>query len=147
VLTKKICDNKEVSFRYFLSDCTEAGIVLTGTEVKSIRKSPPVIKDSFIQIRNGEAFMHNMHIAPYDFGQRTNHDPLRVRKLLLNKKEISFLFQESREKSLTIVPTKMYFKNGKIKMEIGLGKGKKIHDKRETIKERDVKRDLEREMK
>ena len=139
---KIIAQNKKAHFNYFLSDFMEAGIELKGTEIKSLRVAGATIGDSYIIIRNGEAEIINMYIKPYDHGNLFNHDPLRNRRLLLHKKEIAWLASKIKTEGYTIVPTKIYFRKGKAKVEIALGKGKKNYDKRETIK----KRDLEREM-
>lgn len=144
---KIITHNRKSSFNYFLSDFLETGIELTGTEIKSIRNNGVSLNDSYIVIRNHEAYILNMHIAPYKQGNIFNHDPLRTRKLLLHKKEIYKLEAKIKEKSFTLVPTKVYFKRGRVKVEIALGKGKKDYDKRETIKERDSKRDIEKALK
>ena len=139
---KIIAQNKKAHFNYFLSDFMEAGIELKGTEIKSLRVAGATIGDSYIIIRNGEAEIINMYIKSYDHGNLFNHDPLRNRRLLLHKKEIAWLASKIKTEGYTIVPTKIYFRKGKAKVEIALGKGKKNYDKRETIK----KRDLEREM-
>lgn len=144
---KIITHNRKSSFNYFLSDFLEAGIELTGTEIKSIRNNGVSLNDSYIVIKNHEAYILNMHIAPYKQGNIFNHDPLRTRKLLLHKREIYKLEAKVKEKSFTLVPTKVYFKQGRVKVEIALGKGKKDYDKRETIKERDSKRDIEKSLK
>ena len=139
---KIIAQNRKAHFNYFLSDFMEAGIELKGTEIKSLRVSGATIGDSYIIIRNGEAEIINMYIKPYDHGNLFNHDPLRNRKLLLHKKEISWLASKIKTEGYTIVPTKIYFRKGKAKVEIALGKGKKNYDKRETIKKRDIDREL-----
>ena len=139
---KIIALNRKASFNYFLSDFLEAGIVLKGTEIKSLRINGASIGDSYIVIRNEEAEIINMHINPYDKGNLFNHDPLRNRKLLLHKNQIKWLSDSIKQGGFTIVPTKIYFRKGKAKVEIALGKGKKLYDKRETIKERDIKRDI-----
>ena len=131
---KIIAQNRKAHFNYFLSDFMEAGIELKGTEIKSLRVSGATIGDSYIIIRNGEAEIINMYIKPYDHGNLFNHDPLRNRKLLLHKKEISWLASKIKTEGYTIVPTKIYFRKGKAKVEIALGKGKKNYDKRETSK-------------
>ncbi len=140
---KVIASNKKAHFNYFLSDFTECGISLVGTEIKSLRVHSCSINDSYIVIRNGQAEIINMHINPYDQGNIFNHDPLRTRTLLLHKKEIKWFEDKLRKGGYTVVPTRVYFKKGKAKVEIALAKGKKLYDKRETIK----KRDLERSMK
>lgn len=137
---KIINNNSKAHFNYFLEDFVECGIELKGSEIKSIRKSGASLVDSYVIIRNEEAFILNMHIAPYEQGNIFNHDPNRTRKLLLHKKEIRKMEQKAAEKAMTIVPTKIYLKKGKLKVEIALGKGKKLFDKRETIKKRDDER-------
>lgn len=144
---KIITNNRKAAFHYFLSDPLEAGIELTGTEIKSIHNNGASLNDCYIVIRNQEAFIINMHIAPYKEGNIFNHDPLRTRKLLLHKKEIIRLEQKVKEKSFTLVPTKIYFKRGRVKVEICLGKGKKNYDKRESEKEKDQKRTIDKAMK
>ncbi|MFI3167666.1 MAG: SsrA-binding protein SmpB [Bacillota bacterium] len=144
---KTICVNKSAGFEYFIEERFEAGIMLVGSEVKSIRSGNVSIKESFIFIENGEMKVKNMHIAPYDKGSFFNEDPRRDRKLLMHKKEIIRLFSKIKEKGYTLVPLKMYFNSSLVKMEIGLCKGKQLHDKRNSIKEKDIKRDMERIMK
>lgn len=144
---KIVAQNKKAYHDYFILDTYEAGIELQGTEIKSIRKGSVNLKDSFIRIRNDEAFIDNMHIAPYEQGNRFNHEPLRQRKLLLHKKEIKKLQKELKENGLTIVPTKLYFNTSKLKVEIALARGKKLYDKRQDLKEKDSKRDIERALK
>ena len=139
---KIIAQNKKAHFNYFLSDFTECGIELKGTEIKSLRVSGCTIGDSYIVIRNAEAEILNMYIKPYEQGNIFNHDPLRTRKLLLHKREIKWFDDKMKQCGFTVVPTKIYFKGGKAKVEIALAKGKKLYDKRETIKKRDVERDL-----
>lgn len=139
---KIIATNRKAHFNYFLSDYTECGISLRGTEIKSLRVHACSIGDSYVVIRNGEAEIINMHINPYEQGNIFNQDPLRTRKLLLHKKEIKWFEEQSRKGGYSIVPTRVYFKRGKCKVEIALGKGKKAYDKRETIKERDVSRSI-----
>ena len=141
---KVINSNSKARFNYFLEDFLECGIELRGSEIKSIRKSGTSLVDSYVMIRNGEAFILNMHIAPYEQGNVFNHEPNRTRKLLLHKKEIYKLEKKAMEKAMTIVPTKVYLKKGKLKVEIALGKGKKLFDKRETIKRRDDERAIAR---
>ncbi|MCH3976569.1 MAG: SsrA-binding protein SmpB [Bacilli bacterium] len=137
---KLISNNRKAHFNYFLSDFREAGIVLTGTEIKSLRLHSCDLNDAYVIFRSGAPYIINMHIAPYDKGNIFNHDPLRERKLLLHKREILKLAQEVKEQSVTVIPTRIYFKNGLAKVEIALGKGKKLYDKRETIKKRDDER-------
>ena len=139
---KVIAQNRKAHFHYFLSDFMEAGIELKGTEIKSLRVSGATIGDSYIIIRNNEAEIINMYIKPYDHGNLFNHDPLRNRKLLLHKKEIAWLAAKIKQEGYTIIPTKIYFRKGKAKVEIALGKGKKNYDKREAIKKRDIEREL-----
>ena len=145
--TKLISDNRKARFQYELLDKFEAGVMLTGTEVKSLRDGKLSLTESYCKVdHQGEVYLMDAHIAPYGHGNRTNHDPLRPRKLLLHKLEINRLIGKVREKGLTLVPTKVYFKGGRVKVEIALAKGKKIHDKREAIKKRDQDRDARREM-
>lgn len=145
---KILAQNKKAYHDYFIEDTFEAGIVLQGTEIKSVRKGSANLKDSFIRIKNDEAFLENMHIAPYEQGNIFNHEPLRTRKLLLHKKEILKLAKEVKEGGYTIVPTKLYFDRGsKVKVEIALAKGKKLFDKRQSLKEKDAKRDIEKALK
>ena len=144
---KIVSNNKKAYHDYFILDTYEAGIELKGTEIKSVRKGSANLKDAFIRIKNDEAFIENMHIAPYEQGNRFNHDPLRTRKLLLHKKEIRKLQKEVKENGLTIVPTKLYFNTSKAKLEIALAKGKKLYDKRQDIKAKDAKRDVEKALK
>ena len=132
--------NKESSFNYFILDQIEAGIELVGTEIKSIRKGSVDLKGSFIYIKNHEAFLLNAYVAPYESGNQFNHDERRSRKLLLHKKEIKKLEEKIKLEGLTLVPVKMYFKGSKVKVSVGVCKGKKLYDKRQTIKERDLKR-------
>ncbi len=139
---KLISSNKKAYFNYFLSDFTEAGIELKGTEIKSLRVNGATIGDSYVVIRNGEAEIINMHIKAYEHGNIFNHDPLRNRKLLLHKREIRFLEQKIKAEGYTVVPTKIYFSHGKAKVEIALAKGKKNYDKRESIKKRDIEREI-----
>ena len=144
---KLIVNNSKARFNYFLEDFIECGIELKGSEIKSIRASGASLNDAYVVIRNSEAYLLNMHIAPYKNGNIFNHDPNRTRKLLLHKKEIRKLEQKANEKVMTIVPTKVYLKKGKLKVEIALGKGKKLYDKRETIKKRDDERMMAKEKK
>lgn len=139
---KLITSNKKAHFNYFLSDFTECGLVLVGTEIKSLRWHGCSLNDSYIVIRNGEMEVLNMHINPFDKGNIFNHDPLRTRKLLLHKKEIKWFEDKVKRGGYTIVPTRVYLCKGKAKMEIALAKGKKLYDKREDIKQRDIKRGI-----
>lgn len=144
---KIIAVNKKANFNYFLSEFTECGIVLKGTEIKSLRKNSCNITDSYVVIRSGEAEILNMHIPIYKEGNIFNHDPMRTRTLLLHKKEIKYFETKVKQGGFTIVPTRVYFKKGKAKVEIALAKGKKLYDKRESEKQRDDKRAIERAMK
>ena len=137
---KIIANNSKAHFNYFLEGFLECGIELRGSEIKSIRRSGASLHDSYVVVRDGEAYLLNMHIAPYENGNIFNHEPNRTRKLLLHKKEIIKMEQKAAEQSMTIVPTKVYLKKGRLKVEIALGKGKKLFDKRETIKKRDDER-------
>ena len=141
---KIIASNRKASFNYFLSEFTEAGIELKGTEIKSLRVNGATINDSYIVIRNGQAEIINMYIKPYDHGNIFNHEPTRNRRLLLHKKEITFFDFKMRSGGFTLVPIKIYFSHGKAKAEIALAKGKKLYDKRETIKKRDIQRDMDK---
>ncbi len=141
---KIICLNKTARRNYFIEETYEAGIVLVGTEVKALREGKGNLKDSYAEVRNGEVFLHGAHISPYSHGNLANHDPLGVRKLLLHKREIKKLYGKSREKGMAIIPLKAYFKNGKVKIEIGVGKGKNLYDKRQSLKIREDRRDMER---
>ena len=139
-----LLENRRAHYEYFLSDFLTAGIVLTGTEIKSLRAHNAGIADSYVQVRNGEAFICNMHIAPYKEGNIHNVDHLRDRKLLLSKAEIKKLGNSLKDGGYTCVPTKLFLMHGYAKLEIALAKGKKLYDKRDTIKERDQNRDMER---
>jgi SsrA-binding protein len=141
---KIIAQNKTARLNYFIDDTYEAGIVLVGTEVKALREGKANLKDSYALVKDGEVFVHEMHISPYSYGNRLNHDPLRVRKLLLHKGEIKRLYGKSREKGLAIIPLKLYFKSGKVKIEIGVGRGKRLYDKRESLRIKADRREIER---
>ncbi len=142
---KRISENRRARHEYFIEETFETGIVLTGTEVKSLRLGKGNLQDSFAQITNNEVLLHNCHISPYDFGNRFNHEPLRTRKLLMHKTEIRRLFAKTREQGLTLIPLQMYFnEKGRVKVELALAKGKKLYDKREDIAARDAKRDMDR---
>lgn len=136
--------NRKARFEYEILDTFEAGIVLVGSEVKSLRQGKANLQDSYALVKNGEVWLLNMHINPYEQANQFNHDPLRTRKLLLNKNEIAKLQIKTNEKGLTLIPLKLYFSKGIAKVELGIGKGKKLHDKRETVKERDVAREMQR---
>lgn len=141
---KIIATNKDARFRYFIEETIEAGLVLQGTEVKSLRNGKVQIADAYVFVKNGEAFLTNMHIPEYTHGNRENHNPLRERKLLLNRREIDRLSAAVNEEGRTVVPTQMYFLKGRAKVELGIGKGKKAHDKRQSIKEKESKREMDR---
>ena len=144
---KVVTQNKKAFLDYFILDTYEAGIELKGTEIKSVRLGHVNLKDAFIRFKNDEAFIENMHIAPYEQGNIFNHEPLRNRKLLLHKKQIKKLQREVKENGLTVVPTKLYFNTSKLKVEIALARGKKLYDKRQDLKAKDAKRDMERALK
>ncbi|KAA0545246.1 SsrA-binding protein SmpB [Bacillus sp. BGMRC 2118] len=141
---KVVAQNKKATHDYFIEDTYEAGIVLQGTEIKSVRAGKLNLKDSYARVFNGEMYLYNLHISPYEQGNRYNHEPLRTRKLLLHKKQIANLIGVTKEEGYTIVPLKIYLKNGFAKVLIGLGKGKKNYDKREDLKKKEAKRDIER---
>lgn len=141
---KVVSQNKKANHDYFIEETYEAGLVLQGTEIKSIRAGKVNLKDSFAKIERGEVFLHNMHVSPYEQGNRYNHDPLRTRKLLLHRKQISKLIGATKEEGYSLVPLKLYLKNGFAKVLIGIGKGKKKYDKREDLKKKDAKREIER---
>ncbi|HHA5462197.1 SsrA-binding protein SmpB [Enterococcus faecium] len=144
---KLIAQNKKARHDYSIIDTMEAGMVLQGTEIKSIRNSRINLKDGFIRVCNGEAFLHNVHISPYEQGNIFNHDPLRTRKLLLHKKQIIRLENELKNTGITVVPLKVYIRNGYAKVLIGLAKGKKSYDKREDLKRKDIDRQIDRTLK
>ena len=147
VNVKNIATNKKAWHDYFIEEVYETGISLHGTEVKSLRLGKCSIKEAFIKIERGEAFVYGMHVSPYEKGNIFNKDPLRIRKLLLHKMEISQLAGNLAEKGFTLVPLQVYFKDGRAKMEIGLARGKKLYDKRQDIAKKDQKRETEREFK
>lgn len=144
---RPLAQNKKASHDYHILETIEAGMVLTGTEIKSIRASRINLKDSFAQIKNNQAWLMNVHISPYDQGNQFNHDPLRNRKLLLHKKEIQQLAAKVANKGITLVPLKVYIKHGFAKVLIGVAQGKHDYDKRETIKRRDQEREIRRTLK
>lgn len=141
---KVVAQNKKARHDYEIEETYEAGIVLTGTEIKSIRAGKVNLKDSYARIKDGEVFLLNMHISPYEQGNRFNHDPVRTRKMLLHKKEINKLIGLTKEKGYTLVPLKLYLKNGWAKVDLAVAKGKKLYDKREAMKKRDAQREIER---
>lgn len=140
----KEIENRKARHDYHIEEVYEAGIELKGTEVKSLRAGKANLKDSFALVRNGEVFVHNMHISPYEQGNRFNHEPTRVRRLLLHKHEINKLIGMTQQKGLTLVPLKIYFKNGRAKLSLALAKGKKLYDKRDDMAARDAKREIEK---
>ena len=144
---KLIANNKKAYHDYFILDTYEAGLALHGTEVKSLRMGKCSIKESFIRVENGEVFIYGMHISPYEKGNIFNKDPLRTRKLLMHKSEIHKILGKMKEKGITVVPLKVYFKGSLVKIEIGLAKGKKLYDKRDDIAKKDQKREAERDFK
>lgn len=140
--TKLITDNKKARFDYQIIETYEAGLVLTGSEVKSIRAGHISLKESFIAFKGHEAYLHKAHINVYQASSYNNHEPERLRKLLLHRTELDKIRGRIAEKGLSAIPTKMYFKNGKIKLELGLGRGKKLHDKRQSLKDKDIQKQL-----
>lgn len=144
---KVICQNRKAYHDYHIEDTIEAGMSLLGTEVKSLREGKANLKDSYVMIKEGQAFLLNCHISPYSHGNRMNQDPLRTRKLLLHRKEINSLAGKATTKGYALIPLKIYFKDSFVKVEIGLAKGKRLFEKRETIKEREARREIERAMK
>lgn len=146
-MEKLIAKNPVAYHNYSINDTLEAGIVLTGTEIKSIRSGKVNLKDTYVNIKNGEVFVYGMHISPYEHGNIFNKDPLRTRKLLLNKREINKLFGYISQKGLSLIPTKLYFKGNFVKLEIGIGKGKKLYDKREDMAKKDAERKIQRTLK
>lgn len=145
---KAVVTNRKAYHDYFIEEKFEAGMVLQGTEVKSLRDGRANLQDSYASVKDGEVFLHNCHISPYSHGNIMNHDPVRVRKLLLHKKEIDKLLGKTQQKGLTLVPLRIYFtRRGHAKIELGLAKGKKLYDRRETIKAREAGREVERAIK
>jgi SsrA-binding protein len=139
-----VATNRQARYRYHLLDKWEAGVALTGTEVKSLRGGKAQIKDGYAAVRDGELWLHNVHIPPYAPASRENHEPERPRKLLLHRREIEKLVAGTRERGLTVVPTRVYFSDGRAKVEIALARGKDVGDKRQAIKERELKREMDR---
>ena len=146
-MSELIAKNPTAYHNYFIEDTIEAGIVLTGTEIKSIRNRKVNLKDSYATIKNGEAYIYGMHISPYEHGNIFNRDPLRTRKLLLNKREINKLLGYISQKGMSLIPINLYFKNNFVKLELGIGKGKKLYDKREDIAKKDAERKIQRTLK
>lgn len=144
---KIACENRKARHDYFIHETYEAGIELRGTEVKSLRAGKANLRDSYAEVKDGEIFVEHLHISPYEQGNIFNHDPLRRRRLLLHKREILKLFGKTREKGFTLVPLKIYFKQGRAKLELALASGKHNYDKREALHEKTAQRDIERAMK
>jgi SsrA-binding protein len=144
---KTIVDNRRARHDYHLSDKIEAGLVLTGTEVKALRDGKATLQQAYADVRNGEAWLVGLHVPEYGQGNRANHEPDRARKLLLHRREIDRMYAQVREKGMTIVPTRLYFKDGRVKAELALGKGKELRDKRRDVADRDAKRQIDRELK
>jgi SsrA-binding protein len=144
---KIITQNKKAFHDYSIEETLEAGILLQGTEVKSLREGKANLRDSYVIVKDGEVFLLNCHISPYSHGNIMNHEPLRTRKLLMHKKEITKLQDKAAQKGYSLIPLKLYFKNSHVKVEVGLARGKKQYEKRETIKKREADREIERAMK
>ena len=144
---KLIANNKKAYFDYFIEDTWEAGIALHGTEVKSVRMGKCSIKEAFIRVEDGEVFVYNMHISPYEKGNIFNKDPLRVKKLLLHRHEVNKILGEVTQKGYTLVPLQVYLKGRLVKVQVGLGRGKKLYDKRDTIAKKDQRREAEKDFK
>lgn len=144
---KILAQNRKARYQYFIEETFEAGIVLQGTEVKSIRLGRVSLKDSYARVDNGELFLYEMHVSPYDYGSSFNHEPLRKRKLLMHRREINRLAGYVQEKGYTLVPLSLYLKNSRMKIELALAKGKRAYDKRQSIAERDARREMERGLK
>ncbi len=142
--SRDVATNRRASHRYHLLERWECGLVLQGTEVKALRDGKAQIKDGYASVRDGEVWLHNVHIPPYGPASRENHEPERPRKLLMHRREIDRLLGKTREKGLTLVPTRLYFSDGRAKVEIALARGKDVGDKRQSIKEREMKREMER---
>lgn len=144
---KIVCVNRQARYNYFIDETYEAGLVLVGSEVKSLRDGKVNLVDSYAQIRHGEAFLINAHISPYAGANQFNHEPTRTRKLLLHGREIERLTGKTKERGLTLIPLKLYFKGGRAKIELGLARGKKLYDKRETLRRKVAEREVERSLK
>ncbi len=140
---KLVCQNKKARYDYFIDEVLEAGLVLLGPEVKSLREGRASLVDSYARVKKGEVFLYHMHITPYPYAHHVRLDPVRTRKLLLNKREIRRLIGKTEEKGYTLIPTKVYFTKGRAKIEIALAKGKRKYDKRQALKEKELKRDME----
>ncbi len=143
---KVICVNRKARHDYFIDETYEAGLVLKGSEVKSLREGKANLKDSYARVVRGEAFLHNAHISPYSAANQFNHEPTRTRKLLLHKQEIHRLSAKVAERGLTLIPLRLYFKQGKAKVELGVARGKKLYDKRETLRRKEAQREVERSL-
>ena len=146
-LEKEILNNRQAYHEYIVLDKFEAGAVLVGTEVKSIMNGRIQLKDSYVSVREGEVWLYNVHISPYSHGNKQNHDPMRIRKLLLHRREIGKLEKETTQKGMTLVVTRIYWKNGRIKFEIGVARGKKLHDKREAEMKKTVDKEMRQQLK
>ena len=144
---KLIANNKKAYFDYFIEDTWEAGIALHGTEVKSVRMGKCSIKEAFIRVEDGEVYVYNMHISPYEKGNIFNKDPLRVKKLLIHRHEVNKILGEVSQKGYTLVPLQVYLKGSLVKVQVGLGRGKKLYDKRDTIAKKDQRREAEKDFK
>lgn len=144
---KNVCVNRKARYEYFIEESYEAGLVLSGSEVKSLRDGKANLKDSYARILKGEAFLLNAHISPYPAANQFNHEPDRTRKLLLHKKEIRRLTGKVKERGLTLIPLRLYFRDGKAKVELGLARGKKLYDKREVLRRKVAQREVERSLK
>lgn len=142
-----VCVNRQARHNYFIEEVYEAGLVLLGSEVKSLRDGKANLKDSYARIQKGEAFLVNAHVSPYPGANRFNHEPNRARKLLLHQREIERLTGKTKEKGLTLIPLRLYFKSGRAKVELGLARGKRLYDKRETLKRKMAEREVERSLK
>jgi len=140
---KLVCQNKKARYDYFIDEVLEAGLVLLGPEVKSLREGRASLVDSYARVKKGEVFLYNMHITPYPYAHYVQLDPVRTRKLLLNKREIRRLIGKTVEKGYTLIPTKVYFTKGRAKIEIALAKGKRKYDKRQALKEKELRKDME----
>jgi SsrA-binding protein len=147
VAERLIVDNRRARHDYHLSDKVEAGLVLSGTEVKSLRDGKATLQQAYADVREGEAWLNGLHIPEYTQGNRANHDPDRPRKLLLHRREIDRMYAQVREKGMTLVPTRLYFKDGRVKVEVALARGKELRDKRRDVADRDAKRQIERALK
>lgn len=144
---KPVAQNRKARHDYFIEDTYECGIALVGTEVKSIRKGAVNLRDAYARVKDGEAFVHGVHVSPYEQGNINNVDPFRIRKLLLHKREIKQLQEASMRDGMALIPLSLYLKDGKVKLELAVAKGKKLYDKRHTTAERDAKRDIDRAQK